>query len=379
MKRPKLAVFLAALLLPSCTPGESVRGPMPRETRPERLRTNAGAVATRESAGSAALRTSLYVEPSFLEFLLIPSDSPAPVAYPFALDSAELVEIEVRPHDGAPIPLVDIFERVSDDAFRYALARRGNAPFTFAAPAAGQYVLRVQPENGGGRYRVSVRGRAASVVFPVAGADASAIRSAYGEARDDGARSHGGVDIFAPRHTPVLSVSDAIVEAVQNTAVGGRVIWAKDVNGELSYFYAHLEKQLVKRGQRIAAGDTIGTVGNSGNARGASPHLHFGVYRPGTVPVNPLPLLGRSGGQLVVEADTLSAAQLLGSRALTRGDGVRLRGSPDAAGALLAELPSGTRLRITGLIGDWRRVVLEDGRSGFIASRLLQPAALTAQ
>jgi hypothetical protein len=46
----------------------------------------------------------------------------------------------------------------------------------------------------------------------------------------------------------------------------------------ISLYYAHLDKQLVEAGQRVKKGDTLGLVGNTGNARFTPSHLHFGIY-----------------------------------------------------------------------------------------------------
>lgn len=330
-------------------------------------------VPAADRVATLALQTALPIEPSFQELLLIPDDTAAAVAYQFDLEAGEQLEVEVQPEADASPAEVEIFQHLGGTVYRYAQARASGEAFGFAPVVTGRYLLRVRPVAGGGRYRISVRGPVASVLFPVANADASAILSGYGADRDAGVRSHEGIDIFAPRGTPVLSVADAVVERVETTRAGGRVIWARDVARDLTYYYAHLEKQLVARGQRIAAGDTIGLVGNSGNASRASTHLHFGVYRPGVIAMNPLPLLGRGDGALLALADT--AAVVLGSRAETRGSAVRLRAGPATQAAIVAELPDGTPLRITGVMGDWRRVALEDGRSGFIAGWLLQPVS----
>src|SRR5690606_16891056 len=107
-----------------------------------------------------------------------------------------------------------------------------------------------------------------------------------------GRRRHDGVDIFAPRGTPVLAAADGVVRDVRVSAVGGKVIWLEAADDDVAYYYAHLDAQLVGVGARVRAGEVIGRVGNTGNARRASPHLHFGVYRRGRrVPTDPTPLL----------------------------------------------------------------------------------------
>lgn len=60
-----------------------------------------------------------------------------------------------------------------------------------------------------------------------------------------------------------------------------------------SYFYAHLRRPpVVRRGQRVFAGERIGAVGETGNARTVGCHLHFEVWRHGR-PVDPAPPLRR--------------------------------------------------------------------------------------
>lgn len=133
----------------------------------------------------------------------------------------------------------------------------------------------------------SVEDKKAAKVFPVAGRK-SRIASFWGAIRDGGARKHEGIDIFAPRKTPVLAVRDGIITTTGNGGRGGKYIWLKASGDKFNYYYAHLDKQYVKPGQKVKAGQVIGTVGNTGNARFTPAHLHFGMYsRAGAV--DPLP------------------------------------------------------------------------------------------
>ena len=59
-------------------------------------------------------------------------------------------------------------------------------------------------------------------------------------------------------------------------------------------YYAHLDRQLVQPGQHVRPGDTLGLVGNTGNARTTVPHLHFGIYQSGRGAVDPWPYLHRA-------------------------------------------------------------------------------------
>ena len=106
------------------------------------------------------------------------------------------------------------------------------------------------------------------------------MTSSFGAERDGGQREHHGIDILAPRGAPVLSAGDGVVSSVAVTDIGGKVVWVLDPARDLSLYYAHLDSQGVSPGTRVRAGDALGTVGNTGNARTTVPHLHFGIYRP---------------------------------------------------------------------------------------------------
>jgi murein DD-endopeptidase MepM/ murein hydrolase activator NlpD len=159
----------------------------------------------------------------------------------------------------------------------------------------GTYIVRIQPELlRGGPLRITNR-TTASLTFPVAGRDAAAVRSFFRDPRDAGRREHHGVDIFAPRDTPVVAASDGFVSSVGTNRLGGNVVWVWDPARRQSQYYAHLSRQAVRTGERLRAGDLVGYVGNTGNARGTPPHLHFGIYAFQEGPIDPLPFV--SGGR----------------------------------------------------------------------------------
>jgi hypothetical protein len=276
----------------------------------------------------------------------------------------------------APFP--DIFEVIDSDIYRHVYApERGVSKFSYTATTDGEHVLRIQPPIGkGGRYAVTVRGTATyALVFPVEGETPAAIAGQWGDARDGGARSHKGVDIFAPRGTPVLAVASGTITTVENTVTGGRVVWERDDSRGLFYFYAHLDEQLVTTGKRVAPGDIIGRVGNTGNASGGSTHLHFGVFLPDYTAQNPAPYLTASvEPQPAVSAEAHGVPPSeLGKRVRLSGDHVRLRASPGEGGAVLGQLDAGTDMLVVGYMNGWTRVVLNDGTTGFVAGWLVSP------
>lgn len=129
--------------------------------------------------------------------------------------------------------------------------------------------------------------------IPVDGVLASRLRDTWGYARYGG-RRHQGIDIMAPRHTPIRSVTEGVIEFKGMRGLGGQVVSVIGPGG-YKHYYAHLEDfgpQAI--GDWVAAGEIIGTVGNSGNAAVSSPHLHYGIYHPNGAAINPYTYLRSS-------------------------------------------------------------------------------------
>lgn len=123
---------------------------------------------------------------------------------------------------------------------------------------------------------------AGGIVCPVPGAT---FFNDWGFPRSGG-RSHAGTDLFAARGTPVRAPVSGHVDTA-NGALGGKQFRLTTPSGVL-FFGSHLDS-FGATGQ-VSAGDVIGYVGDSGNARGSRPHLHFEVHPSGSA-VNPFPLL----------------------------------------------------------------------------------------
>ena len=118
------------------------------------------------------------------------------------------------------------------------------------------------------------------------------LTDTWGAARSQG-RTHEGIDIFAARGTPIQATTQGIVSKVGENGLGGRVVVIVGPGGA-GHYYAHLEGYAdISPNDWVNAGDIIGYVGDSGNAKGTPPHVHYGIYINGSA-VNPYPLLQKN-------------------------------------------------------------------------------------
>jgi len=135
---------------------------------------------------------------------------------------------------------------------------------------------------------VIVGGMACPVAGPVSFTDD------YGDPRSGG-RSHKGNDLFATHGTPLVAVEAGVIESSSDTerGLGGITIWLRGNSGT-SYYYAHNSANVAQADQSVGVGEVIAYVGNTGNARGGAPHLHFEIHPGGGAPVNPYPAVTKS-------------------------------------------------------------------------------------
>lgn len=382
-------------------------------------------------AAARALAEPAVVDTPFSEVALIDPREPGALGYEFVVERGRAVTIGVASEvdryfadlyrvdaerrasagDAPPPPDAEAADEASTAAppwLTLVASRPDDAEeIRFEPRRDGRYVVRIQPELlRGGRFEVSIA-TAASLSFPVEGADPGDILSFYGDGRDGGIRRHEGIDIFAPRGTPLLAASDALVARVGERDRGGNIVTLYDEERDLLLYYAHLEEQLVEQGARVRRGDVIGTMGNTGNAITTPPHLHIGLYQgswrydvdpwnyfvdpartePGPVAhahlvgswvrlvsdavasrrfevaqpaprwVNRNPLLRRAGA-----GETMSAGRVSDGR-----DEPAVRAGEPAPVAI----PAATPVRVSGASGGLIRVVSPDGAHGYVDPRVV--------
>ncbi len=165
-----------------------------------------------------------------------------------------------------------------------------------AGPPASAGTAAVRDAADDGRYSGKT---APAVMIPVQGIRAGELIDSWSQSRSEG-RLHRAIDIPAPAGTPVLAAMDGRIEKLFASDRGGLTLYQRSGDGRLILYYAHLQgyRRGLAEGQAVQRGQVIATVGASGNADPAVPHLHFQMLE--TVPeanwqsgrpINPYPLL----------------------------------------------------------------------------------------
>lgn len=87
---------------------------------------------------------------------------------------------------------------------------------------------------------------------------------------------HKGIDIFAHHGTTVVAGQGGLVLYCGELKEGGKVVLVLTPRGWLHY-YAHLDRIQARQGAWVRPDESIGAVGDSGNAAGKPPHLHYAI------------------------------------------------------------------------------------------------------
>ena len=137
------------------------------------------------------------------------------------------------------------------------------------------------------------------LALPVVGIKPGQLVDTYDSARGSG-RRHDAIDIMAAEGTPVIAAADGRIEKLFDSVRGGKTIYERSPDRQWIYYYAHLSGYApgLAEGQQVKRGEVIASVGHTGDASAAGPHLHFAVNRmaPGErwwngTAINPYPLL----------------------------------------------------------------------------------------
>ena len=232
------------------------------------------------------------------------------------------------------------------------------------------FIVRIQPELlKEGEYALTITA-GPSLAFPVSPKVKPYIGSYFGAGRDRGERKHEGIDIFAPAHSPAVAAAEGVVTNVGENTLGGKVIFMRPDKSSFNLYYAHLDSQIAVEGQRVKTGDILGLTGNTGNARFTPSHLHFGIYTTSGA-IDPLYFVKPANEQL----PKLSVAINNLNKLMRSEKNAKLYSDESLRSSNYLSLAENTLIQPEAATGSFYRVILPDGKKGFITGSTIIPTA----
>ena len=245
------------------------------------------------------------------------------------------------------------------------------------------------------------------MIFPVLGK--FRYGNDYGDPRGQG--SHQGIDIVAPRKALAIAVETGRVKFHVTSSRAGCMLYLNGDSGT-TYLYIHLNNDLgmtndnrggckpgvsfapgLKSGMKVAAGQPVGFVGDSGDANGISPHLHFEMHPNDGASINPYTHLNRAWrllfaapprGQtsLWLKADVMTqktqALRLMVRSLGVRTTGLKLNGIARPVSLTLSPFTE-IEKAVGTLAGDKRATIWTELFLNTLDAQLGKPGAITAQ
>ncbi|MBW8242715.1 M23 family metallopeptidase [Muricauda oceani] len=289
-------IILTILAFTSCREVQHITDifvqPTDREKYVRTFEKNDPRILAWNKATQSALSDTLSIALPYAEVGILPSEFSFAYGYDVQLQNGRKLKVSVTSASDSLDVFVDIYQFPYNLAKKPLLSQRikGSNTVELHVKETGDYKVLIQPKIGlSSDFRWELYSEP-TLIFPVLDVDSKAIQSFWGDTRAGGARRHEGVDIFAPRSTPVVAVTEGRVSSVGNKGLGGKQVWFRDGLFNNSFYYAHLDSINVSFAQKVEQGDTLGFVGNTGNARTTVPHLHFGIYS-GKGAIDPLPFI----------------------------------------------------------------------------------------
>ncbi len=286
-------------------------------------------------------------------------------SYNLQLKEGERLVVEVEKQPNSASVFIDLFQQRSDSLKTFQLVKSSEpekSSLAFEIDKSEIYKIVIQPEMNRNIPFILRIYTEPMYYFPVSGANNKNVQSFWADPRDAGSRSHEGVDIFADKGTPVVAVSDGRIASTGERGLGGKQVWLMDGLFGKRVYYAHLDSIAVTKGKRVKTGDTLGFVGNTGNAKTTPPHLHFGIYRNRGA-VNPFPYIKLTDIQKVKDTSKMVKGTISKNRTDLRKASVFEE---------LAALKKNDTVLVLGKNQNWFHIQTRDSLKGFVNQSFLK-------
>tara|TARA_Y100000815_G_scaffold40548_2_gene33363 strand:- start:2909 stop:4042 length:1134 start_codon:yes stop_codon:yes gene_type:complete len=340
---------------------DSITNPTAREIYKREFKENEQAYSNWQDTYQAALNDSISVNLPYVEKGKFNADIDEVYTYDITLEEGEVLIAEVLKDSSAQRIFMEVLNTNRTKSEKAAINDTG---LEYIPESSGTYKVIIQPEIAANtRFTISIYKRP-QYDFPVAGKGNSDVGSFWGMERDGGKRRHEGIDIFAKKGTPVVAVTDGFITYTGERGLGGKQVWLRDGIFGKSLYYAHLDSIAVDGSATVKTGDTLGFVGNTGNARFTPPHLHFGIYA-GRGAVNPLPFVFKTNKPEASGFTFNYTALQLKTKATAN-----LRQGPSTSFNTIGQLTANDTIQLLGQHHDWLHVITGNGKKAFLHKSL---------
>ncbi len=326
-----------------------------------------------ENQVELALSDSVKIETPFLQAGHFKPRSFPVYSFDIDLKIGEKLDVGVVMDSTSHLVFIELYQLQDDSLRTYKNITRSDYnrnALGHEVEHTGTYKVIIQPEiEASTPFRITMRTQPV-YTFPVSGAKNTNIQSYWGANRDAGRRSHEGIDIFSPRGTPVIAVTNGYITRSGERGLGGKQVWLRDQKRNQSLYYAHLDCIAVEGRRSVKIGDTIGFVGNTGNARTTPPHLHFGIYQGHRGAIDPLHFVFQFDEPNFEFPGVVPES----TNFITRGTAnLRNRPSTDRSSEIIGNLEAQDTITVLGKSDVWYHIRTPARQAAFVHESLIAP------
>lgn len=370
-----LPLLLIIFLLEGCSKvnkvGDFLTNPTAREIYKRDLKINAELFSIWETENEKSLENdSAFIELPYRESgKFFPKSFPV-FSYLLELHRGDLLSVKIEQDSTTSLTFIDVFYISNTTYKKIKSSKFDRAILKLEIEEDNLYRVVIQPEIEASSYfNIEIK-RSPLYLFPVASGKNSDAQSFWGAERDGGKRSHEGIDIFAKRGTPVIASVDGRITSSGEKGLGGKQVWLRDTKRGYSLYYAHLDSISTIKKYQVKAGDTLGFVGNTGNARSTAPHLHFGIYSGYSGAINPYYFIKKNDFKFPEKSSFFPKNQL----AIIKNNANLRNSNSVKKSKIIRRLSAGDTIHILGQTEDWFHIKDSNlNNSFFLHSSLAAP------
>lgn len=376
MQQIKLLAILLFFIFTGCSQinkaTDFIAKPTPKEKYQRDFNISDQLMEIWESQVEVALQDSLQVELPYVERGKFSPRSFQVYSYEVELKPGEILNFEAETDSIKDLIFIELYEQKADSVNRFEKIETAGFQqknLFFETEEAGIYKVVIQPEIEANSPFLFKFSKSPAYIFPVLATKNNAIQSYWGAVRDGGSRSHEGIDIFAKRGTPVIAATEGRITYTGEKGLGGKQVWLRDSKRNHSLYYAHLDSIHPHSG-RVKIGDTLGYVGNTGNARTTPPHLHFGIYKSYRGAIDPLNFVFQIPELEIEETEK----ELFSEKLVISSGRANLRNKPNTQNSkILTILGAQDTLNLLGKTEEWYHVRTSENKASFVHQSLVSP------